>query len=714
MKKKWIAAGTAAGVILLGAVVVFAVKQSSQERVTVISMQEMMGWGGMNDMSMSGNIISDVSQDIYLGSNQVVDEVFVQEGDTVYLGDPLVSYDMTLVNLELEMKKLDREGIQLNIKKAQREITKLKNTKPASDGGGVDDPGFFDDPGMIDDDPGMIEDPGDLEEPEEPAAAYELLDGDSEPYMGEGTLEDPYHFLCSQNGVVLGSFLNRMAQEQCFFLIEVREGDLSNGELLKVWGQKITDPDLNLDPDARFEMKLSEIEEIAVENTKVFDVLTGSDADQYCKGDGSAEKPYTYLISADGVVKGSFFDEMRERKVNFRLEVWKDNVYGGTLMKAWEQDGEVLGEFADEDEYLVGLASKEPGEDDGDDGEDDKPEENPGTTPSPEPSVEPEPTETPDPEVSPSATPEPTPEPTSEPEPTPEPTQGAQEGSGDAQPDASGQSEETPINSMASSAVYTRIIPLANTVDGVMDDSMGGMSKEEIQKQIKEKEAEIRGYQLDLKEADLEIKKIQKDLNNQTIRSTINGVVKTVEDPEQVGSTGKPLIQVVSSEGLYVRGTISESKLDELEVGDKLNGFSYETGVSFTAEVREISPYPLESSQGTDSSYPFTAYIENADGLKNYSYVELTLAGEDGTGSGSKVTVEKPFVRTEDGQYYVMIDDGSGHLKKQVVQISRIIWGSTYEISDGLSWNDKIAFPYGKNAVEGAKTEEGTWEDLYR
>lgn len=477
MKKKWIAAGTAAGVVLLGAVVVFAVKQSSQERVKVVSMQEMSGWGGMYDMSMSGNITSDVSQDIYLGSNQVVDQIFVQEGDTVYLGDPLVSYDMTLVNLELEMKKLDKEGIQLNIKKAQREITKLKNTKPASDDGGFDDPGFFDDPGMI-------EDPGDVEEPEdEPAAAYEELDGDSEPYMGEGTVEDPYHFLCSQNGVVLGSFLNKMAQSQCFFLIEVRAGDVSNGELLKVWGQKIADKNLNLDPNARFEMELNEFEDVTVTNTKVFDELTGSNVDEYCKGDGSSEKPYTYLISADGVVKGSFFNQMKEKNVHFRLEVWRDNVYGGTLLKAWEQDGGLLDGIVDDDEYVVGLGKKEPGEDE------------PSVTPDPEPtgtptpSVTPEPTGTPTPSATPEPTEEPTPEPTQQP--IPEPTQGAEDGQ--SVPDTGSdpaQQEAGIVNPMTSSAVYTRIIPLdaPKTVDNVMDDSMGGgMSKEEIQKQIKEK-----------------------------------------------------------------------------------------------------------------------------------------------------------------------------------------------------------------------------------
>ena len=164
MKKRWIAVGTAAGIVLLSTGVVFAVRQTSQERVKVISVQEMMGWGGgMNDMSLSGNIASNVSQDVYLGNNQVVEDVFVEEGDVVKEGDPLVAYDMTLVNLEMEMKKLDKEGIELNIKKAQRELTKLKNTKPSSGNGDIFDPGIIDGPGMV-------EEP---EEPEEePVAAY--------------------------------------------------------------------------------------------------------------------------------------------------------------------------------------------------------------------------------------------------------------------------------------------------------------------------------------------------------------------------------------------------------------------------------------------------------------------------------------------------------------------------------------------------------------
>lgn len=699
MKKKLIVVGTVAGVILLTGAAVYGVKKSNEKKVTVVSVQEMMGFGGgMDNTSMSGNITSDVSQDIYLSSSQVVDEIFVEEGQTVKEGDKLISYDMTLVNLDLEMKKLDREGIELNIKKAQREITKLKNTKPATDQGGMGDPGF-EDPGF--EDPGM-EEPMPEEPTVEPSPALEELNQDSEPYMGSGTQEDPYHFLCSQKGVVLGSFLNRMAEEKCFFVIEVREGDISNGALMKIWGQQITDENFHAEPEMKYQVDLREYEE--EENIlypQAFSELTAEDVENqhWCKGDGTKEKPYMFLVTQDGTVKGSFFKKMKELGGYFRIEVREEGVYSGILLKAWEQQAENLGEFEDDTVYEVGISVKEVTPTPEPTGEPTpeptvEPTPKPTETPTPEPSVTPNPTEEPTPEVTPSVTPETTPETTP---------------------------EQPATNPMAaSSAVYHKIIPLANenTVDNAMGSVGDGfMTKEEIQKQIKEKEKEIRGYQLDLKEADLELKKINKELKNQTITSTLNGVVKTVGDPDKENTDGKPLIQVVSSEGLYVRGTISEMQLDKLQVGQMLNGFSYETGVSFTAEVKEISPYPMEGDyygNGSASMYPFTAYIQNAEGLKNYSYAELTIADDGDVSMSSGVTIEKAFVRTEDGQYYVMKDDGKGRLKKQTVQIARVWYGSVYELSGGLSMDDKIAFPYGKHVKEGAKTEEGSMQDLYR
>ena len=712
MKKKWIVAFIAAGVLLLGGVTVYAVKTSSQSTVKVVSVGDMSGGGGWSDNSLSGNITSDVSQNIYLADSQKVKKIYVKEGDTVKVGDDLLTYDMTLENLDLKMKKLEKQGIELNIEKAKREITKLKNTKPSGDNGN-ENPGsdIPEDPGEEPEGPSM--------EPEEPAEAYQELTAEAEPYMGEGTVEEPYHFLCAADGAILGSFLNRMAEEQCFFVIEVREGDVSNGELLKIWGQKITEEDFQVADTERFQVNLEketdDSDSQLPEDLKAAAVLEkGASAYQ---GDGTEKKPLTYLVKKDGIVKGSFFLERKEDGKYFRIEVREEN---GDLIKAWEQNGadkDFASDVKEDGDYLVDLSKKQSGETPGEPAEPVDPSEPPKPGESPEPPEPSKPEEKPtEPSVSPEVTPGETPEPTQE--------------AGNPQETAE---QENTVNGMSTKKNSAAIRYL--TVTGVMgsesrkvistdtvSDTTGsgntgtsyGGTAAEIQQQIKDKEKEIRGYQLDIKEANLEIKDIQKKLNNQTIKSTLNGVVKTVGDPEKESNDGKPLIQVVSSEGLYVQGTVSESKMNKLKVGATLSGYSYDNGVSFTAEVREISPYPSDNGQdgANASSYPFTAYIADASGLSNNSWAELTLLDE-GDGQGQGIYLEKPFVRTENGQYYVMKDDGTGHLTKQIVQVGGIQYGSSYQITGGLSMDDKITFPYGKDVREGAKTEEGTLDDLY-
>lgn len=712
MKKKWIAAFIAAGVLLLGGVTVYAVKTSSQSTVKVVSVSDMSGGGGWSDNSLSGNITSDVSQNIYLADSQKVKKIYVKEGDTVKVGDDLLTYDMTLENLDLEMKKLEKQGIELNIEKANREITKLKNTKPSSDNGN-EDPGLDipEDPGEEPEDPSM--------EPEEPAEAYQELTAEAEPYMGEGTVEEPYHFLCAADGAILGSFLNRMAEEQCFFVIEVREGDVSNGELLKIWGQKITEDDFQVADTDRFQVNLEkEIDDSdgqLPEELKAAAVLEkGASAYQ---GDGTEKKPLTYLVKKDGIVKGSFFLERKEDGKYFRIEVREEN---GDLIKAWEQngaDGDFAADVKEDGEYLVDLSKKQSGETPGEPAEPTDPSEptKPGESPEPPELSNPEekPTE---PSVSPEVTPGENPEPT--------PEAGNPQETAEQENTVDGMSTKkssasiryltvTSVMGSGSRKVISTDTVSDTTGSGDAGTSYGGTAAE-IQQQIKDKEKEIRDYQLDIKETNLEIKDIQKKLNNQTIKSTLNGVVKTVGDPEKESNDGKPLIQVVSSEGLYVQGTVSESKMNKLKVGATLSGYSYDNGVSFTAEVREISPYPSDNGQdgANASSYPFTAYIADASGLSNNSWAELTLLDE-GDGPGEGIYLEKPFVRTENGQYYVMKDDGTGHLTKQIVQVGGIQYGSSYQITGGLSMDDKITFPYGKDVREGAKTEEGTLDDLY-
>ena len=712
MKKKviTITAAAAAGTALLCGTVVFAVNTAGRKTVTVIPVSDLSGYYGSSGMnSTSGMITSDVSQNIYPAENQTVKEVFVQEGDIVKEGDPLVSFDMTMTSLELEMKKLDRQGIELNIEKAREDIKRLKNMKPASNAGTEDFPDiggdFFD--------PGMMEEPDfpEEEEPqenEEPQAALAVLDSGALPYMGSGTLEDPYHFLLASGGMIQGSFLNAMAQQGCFFVIEVRQGDLSNGELVKIWGQQLTADQGTFDPEARYVLDLgiaADPEEIR--NPNAVSHLTGDSVtgEKWCTGEGTADSPYIFLVTPDGTVAGSFFNRMREKGGYFRIEVREGNTYKGALMKAWEQGAGDLRELEEEAVYQVGLAVGEALPEEPEETPTPTPTETPTPTPSPtgEPTPAPTETPTPSPTEEPTETPTPTPSPTEEPTPTPTetptpaPTQ--EPTPSPTQPPAATGEPEAQTEEAAADGAYVSAMKMvyqnstvsslrrtdtreddtkSGTVGSMMDSvglgADGTMTREEIQKQIQEREKAIRGYQLDLKEADLNIRSIEKTLENQTVKSTLNGVVKMVSDPENA-SGQEPLVQVVSSEGLYIQGTLPENQLEQMQTGQILSGYCYDNGVSFTAQVKEISPYPQDNGgDPRNSQYPFTAYIEDAQGLSNNSYAELTFENM-GTESGA-ITLEKAFVRSEEGQYYVMKEDEKGKLTKQPVQIARIVNGA--------------------------------------
>ena len=244
------------------------------------------------------------------------------------------------------------------------------------------------------------------------------------------------------------------------------------------------------------------------------------------------------------------------------------------------------------------------------------------------------------------------------------------------------------------------------------DDNNGNSyTASELKQAIEDKEKEIKDLKLNQRENTLKIEKTQREIDESTVTSSIHGVVKSVGDPSIGEVDGSAFILVTSDSGLYVQGTLSESDLGKVKVGSMISGYSYESYTSFTAEITEISKYPTTSQSywSSDmnpnaSSYPFLAYIENADGLSDYEYAELKIE-EDASTSSNSIYIDKMYIRKENGQSYVYIKGEDGLLKKQYVRTGKTLYGSTIEVKEGLSIDDAIAFPYGKNVKEGAKTK---------
>ena len=77
------------------------------------------------------------------------------------------------------------------------------------------------------------------------------------------------------------------------------------------------------------------------------------------------------------------------------------------------------------------------------------------------------------------------------------------------------------------------------------------------------------------------------------------------------------------------------------------------------------------------------------------------------------VYLENPFIRTEGGRSYVYVRGEDGLLEQRFVTTGKSLWGSYMEILEGLSEEDLVAFPYGKNVKPGAETVESDLSVLY-
>ena len=68
-----------------------------------------------------------------------------------------------------------------------------------------------------------------------------------------------------------------------------------------------------------------------------------------------------------------------------------------------------------------------------------------------------------------------------------------------------------------------------------------------------------------------------------------------------------------------------------------------------------------------------------------------------------------------DGNHRVIpiVTGEDGKLEQRWVQTGKVVWDSYTQIRGGLTPEDYVAFPYGRDVVSGAKTEEATVDALY-
>lgn len=730
MKKIAIAGICIASVLAVGAAGfgVFKVVKSGGDPVEVIPVSQFQGMGMMGDGStLYANIVSDVSQEVHLASDQIVNEVYVKEGDKVKVGDKLLSYDTTLMELNLEMYELDGKTLDLKILGSKNDLEKLKKVTPLPNstknnnipkqtpGNDLDDDDDDDGPGdearavLTDhfvtasmsqmqgstnstnstDSTDSTGSTGDTNTPETQASesndstdAPETKPTDSPETPADTnqqtdapSTEAPTELNSVIVNIGWDHGTNALAEYPSGVKVTLMNGDKQADVRTLTADNKWSTTFSNLDPSGTYTVKGEEVAEYTLitkekpagtftlnyhynepadspaATVKPYDILDYK-SEPY-KGEGTKKNPYVFFCKEGTIVKGSFINKM----LGFD-EKGEKSIRSGYHAKLEIREAD----------SLTGGFIKSIGFD--------------GTI---------------------------------------KVTHGYAPGTSWIFTSDGIKKQETDINDPPKDDDKNGNWSDPGDVDwsdpGDFDD---GYTEDELKQAIKEKEAEIRKLELDKRESDLKIEKSRREVNEATISSTINGVVKSVGDPSVGEIDGKAFVVITSDEGLYVKGAISELNLDTIKKGDVVQGMGNESGISFAATITEISPYPEDSNnygfgEGNSNSsyYPFTAYIESADGLSNNESAQITISG--GSGNADTIYLYKAYVRTENGQSYVYKVDENKRLKQQFVKTGKTLFSQYIEIKEGLTNEDKIAFPYGKNVKNGAKVKDAddTSEMMY-
>jgi len=239
----------------------------------------------------------------------------------------------------------------------------------------------------------------------------------------------------------------------------------------------------------------------------------------------------------------------------------------------------------------------------------------------------------------------------------------------------------------------------------------------EIAQMKSDKEKEISDLEADIKIAEVDLERLKKEVSDNVVRAEIDGIVKTVRDVDESIMNGVAAIEVSAGGGYYIRVGMSEFEREYVYVGMPVTINNWETGEMLTGEVESIEDYPdesLESWSGGNNNtsfYPFTVSVDENANLREGSYVSVKY--DKPSAGGDTLYLDNMFIREESGKSYVYVQGADGKLEKRTVQTGRNLWGSYTMIRGGLTMDDYLAFPYGKNVEPGADTVQAELEELW-
>ena len=252
-----------------------------------------------------------------------------------------------------------------------------------------------------------------------------------------------------------------------------------------------------------------------------------------------------------------------------------------------------------------------------------------------------------------------------------------------------------------------------NTIEDYKAELNKGGDKVEIQARINEASYAIRQAQNTIKATQTEIDQLNKQIENSTVLSTIDGIIKEVNREGGTDESGnkKPLVSITQTSDFRVKGSISEmgsiSEGTNVIVRSRINEDQIYKGTVTKVETDPQSNsnnnFSRADSGESASKYPFYASLDNNKGLKLGQHVYIEV--DNGQSTKKKgIWLDASFIVSDgNGNSYVWVSE-RGKLKKRKVELGKSDEEThTTKIKSGLSEDDYIAWA-DDSYSEGMKT----------
>ena len=362
--------------------------------------------------------------------------------------------------------------------------------------------------------------------------------------------------------------------------------------------------------------------------------------------------------------------------------------------------------------------------------------------PTEEPTSEEKPTEEPTSEEKPTEEPtseeKPTEEPTSEEKPTEEPTS---EEKPTEEPTTETPTTEAATEAPTTEAPTTEAPPEDDEIEDFEDDGDFEITytKEELEEAIRDKQAEIRSLEIEYQLDYVAFQILELEAESGEVYANFDGEVTYVGSADASAGSDEPVITVSGDNAYVVETSIGELSLAKYKTGTECSLYCYDNGTNYSGKLTEISEYPTEDEYGysskVESYYPVKIAITDCpEPLSRGMYMEITM-GDSGdipeedeitdetedaeeeenaetSSSSSSLCLLQAFILREGNNYYVM-KEVDGRIKKVYIKTGKIMSGGyMIEVTEGLSRNDFIAFPYSSSAEEGIHTVHKSVDEL--